>query len=660
MAPSCLYVLPYFISVIYHVCLILISHLGHVSIKTDINKLFYSAGELTISAVTIANLHDCNEFHLFFMVDDLDSLGVSSNFIGGFQWDLSCKPGQMSSKSVVNRLRTLLRPDCGLTVPSSPHRRLLDFYELWDGAYSTTGIQNVYLYYMPQYEDDFFVSHTLSKKLCILSILSWGVPFVPFPIWTVFIIRQSVLRDAGSFTNLRLKTARHHFYVSNCLLDDSRSSLDLAIEESGVSAANSVETLKSFNAASALLADYSRVSRATPPPARRSHSPLSRMRSPPARGVSPPGRRSPSPRHRRSRSRSRSPRRRRRSASPRKRSRSSSTDSSTSESSSSSSSESSSSSSASDSDQSSHERSLRKKIAASSSAVHGGRFSPKSRRHARSKKSKKSKKKSKSSKRKRSRIEGHHHFHNAVSELDKSIKRGSFIDFFAYTPARMDLLKQLGSTSKPSSQLPGSNIWISTSAPAIPDPAVVLRSKENLASGFYFYLSRLNLSTKKAHLSHDRVLWWSWLNTKFHDNDRALLYFACNFVLKHHASDHWAIDAENASHLYSDAKSSCAKDAPDSTPSSGRNDHRSSKKLIVKSKSSSSNSRSTNWTPDQKKAIHAMCSKCPPNTCLSRIIKGHPCHAIKKGIACKFLHVCGWCKSATCEATCAKAPTSPV
>jgi hypothetical protein len=67
-----------------------------------------------------------------------------------------------------------------------------------------------------------------------------------------------------------------------------------------------------------------------------------------------------------------------------------------------------------------------------------------------SKKSKKSKKKAKEKKRKSSRIEGHHHFHNAVSELDKNIKRGSFIDFFAYTPARLDLLKQLGSSSKAS------------------------------------------------------------------------------------------------------------------------------------------------------------------------------------------------------------------
>jgi hypothetical protein len=277
-----------------------------------------------------------------------------------------------------------------------------------------------------------------------------------------------------------------------------------------------------------------------------------------------------------------------------------------------------------------------------------------------SKKSKKSKKKAKDKKRKSPRIEGHHHFHNAVSELDKNIKRGSFIDFFAYTPARLDLLKQLGSSSKASSQLPGSNIWISTSAPAIPDAALVLRSKANLASGFYFYLSRLNVSKSKAHLSHDRVLWWSWLNTKFHDNDRALLYFACNFTLKHHASDHWAVDAENASHLYSDAKMSCPSDGHESKNSSGLKDRKDSKRVVVKRHSSSSSSKRNPWTPEQKKAVNALAAQCPPKTCLSRVIKGYPCHTAVKGGTCRFLHVCGWCKSATCEASCSKAPPSPV
>ena len=424
------------------------------------------------------------------------------------------------------------------------HHRVLFYYELWDGAYGTTAIQNVYLYYMPEYEDDFFKNNSLTKKQCILSIISWGVPFVPFPAWTVFLIHQTVLRDAGVFATLRLKAARHFFFVSNCFLRDSRSILDLAIEDSGDSSSDFRKSIDAFNTASSGLSEYSAISCKGSARRSRSTSPSKRPSTShraPAPPVSPPRNRSVSSRRRSPRRHHRSASPRTRSASPRSRSRSRSTESNSSSSDSSSSSESSSSSSGYDSqtDRSTREHALRGKVNASSSSKHSGNGSSKSKhKHKKSKKSKKSKKKAKDKKRKGSRVEGHHHYHTAVSELDKSIKRGSFIDFFAYTPARLDLLKQLGSSSKASSHLPGSNIWISTSAPAIPDPALVLRSKANLASGFYFYLSRLNVSRTKAHLSHDRVLWWSWLNTKFHDNDRALLYFACNFALKHHASNH--------------------------------------------------------------------------------------------------------------------------
>ena len=598
------------------------------------------------------------------MTEDLDSLGVSSNFMAGFKWDLKCTPGSMSAKTIVRRLRSCLHPREGISVPTSIHHRVLFFYELWDGAFGTTAIQNVYLYYMPVYEDDFFKNSSLTKKQCILAIISWGVPFVPFPAWTMYLIRQTVLRDSGVFATLRLKAARHKFFVSNCFLSDSRSILDLAIEESGDSSTDFRTSIDAFNTASSGLSEYSAISSKGSARRSRSASPRKRPstshRAPlPAPPVSPPRHRSVSPRRRSPRRHHRSASPRKRSASPRTRSRSRSADSSSSDSSSSS--ESSSSSSGYDSDRSAREHALRGLVNAPSSSTHSGSGSSKSKhKHKKSKKSKKSKKKAKDKKRKSSRVEGHHHYHTAVSELDKSIKRGSFIDFFAYTPARLDLLKQLGSSSKASSHLPGSNIWISTSAPAIPDPALVLRSKANLASGFYFYLSRLNVSRTKAHLSHDRVLWWSWLNTKFHDNDRALLYFACNFALKHHASNQWAIDAENASHLYSDAKMSCSSDVHDSKNSSGHKDRRDGKKLVVKRHSSSSSSKTSSWTPEQKKAIHAMSAQCPPKTCLSRIVKGYPCGAIKKGISCRFLHVCGWCKSATCEASCTKAPLSPL
>jgi hypothetical protein len=220
----------------------------------------------------------------------------------------------------------------------------------------------------------------------------------------------------------------------------------------------------------------------------------------------------------------------------------------------------------------------------------------------------------------------------------------------------LDLLKQLGASSKVSSLIPGSNLWISTSAPNIPDAALILRSKANLSAGFYFYLSRLNVSEKRQQLMADRVLWWSWLSTKFHDNDHALLFFACNFMLKHHGSDEWAKAAENAHQLYVEAlRCGDASLTVTGTLNTKFVKHDKKKPILVKKKGSG-----RGWTADQSKAIAALRAKCPPTTCLSRVLKNYPCHAIRKNISCTFVHVCGWCKSANCAAACAQTPPSPL
>jgi hypothetical protein len=105
---------------------------------------------------------------------------------------------------------------------------------------------------------------------------------------------------------------------------------------------------------------------------------------------------------------------------------------------------------------------------------------------------------------------------------------------------------------------------------------------------------------------------------------------------------------------------SCPSDGHESKNSSGHKDRKDSKRVVVKRHSSSSSSKRNPWTPEQKKAVNALAAQCPPKTCLSRVIKGYPCHTAVKGGTCRFLHVCGWCKSTTCEASCSKAPPSPV
>lgn len=278
-----------------------------------------------------------------------------------------------------------------------------------------------------------------------------------------------------------------------------------------------------------------------------------------------------------------------------------------------------------------------------------------------SKKAKKSKRKSRDKKKKKAREakkEGHHHYHNVVRELDRAIKRKGFIDFYSFTPARLDLLKQLGASSKTPSLISGTNLWVSSSAPQIPDPALILRSKANLASGFYFYVSRLDLSKKFKHLVADRVRWWSWLSTKFHDNDHALLSFASNFVLKYHGTDEWALTAENAHQLYIDAlRSSDASSSASGYAGATKPDK---KKINVVTKGGKGGKGGSGWSSAQMKAINTLRSQCPPTTCLSRILKDHPCSAIKRGTTCKFTHVCGWCKSTSCAAACSKTPPSPL
>ena len=585
--------------------------------------IFFLADDKAVSTATIESLHEPEMCHLYFLVDKLDSLGVSSNFQGGFDWaPTALVHGSASDSQIIRWLRQALAAPIGSTSRST---RVSHFFKIWDGAFNTETIVNFYAYYMPDYDDRSFEANALSKKERILHLLSWGVPFVPLPAWTEFILRQTVVRNCGdgNLPPLRLDDCRHSFYVKHGFLTDSRSPLEVAFKSSGVDHEDfKSSVLDLYNSASSQTAAYAAVfspATTTSIPAATSKRTTA---SKPAAASVPSSKRSRSP-------------------SPSDSSSSSSSDSSSSD------------SSESDSDSSSSSDEENKLLAIL-------RKDSKNSKKKKSKKAKKNKRKSKSKKHKKAHAakkEGHHHYHTVVRDLDMAIKRRGFIDFYAYTPARLDLLKQLGASSKASSLIPGSNLWISTSAPVIPDPALILRSKANLSSGFYFYLSRLDLSTKRKHLVANRVRWWSWLSTKFHDNDHALLSFTSNFVLKYHGTDDWALTAENAHQLYIDALR--CSDASSSV--AGSSFHKSTrpdkKKPHVVTKKGPGGGR---WTPEQTKAVNALRAKCPANTCLSRIIKDHPCFAIKKGTTCSFLHACGWCKSTTCAAACSKTPPSPL
>jgi hypothetical protein len=276
--------------------------------------------------------------------------------------------------------------------------------------------------------------------------------------------------------------------------------------------------------------------------------------------------------------------------------------------------------------------------------------------------SKKSKKSSKAKRKlkaeKEAKSQGIHHYNTCVKDLDTLIKNRGFINFYEYTHDRRNALKQLGCKSKPAANIGG--VWISTSSPQIPDAATVLRSISNLSSGFYFYLTRLTGISRMSHLAPDRIQWWSWLAAKFSDSESALLHFVSNFMLMHHAADSWLDTAQNASQMYTDARRYGDANPLVTGSSSSSSEHRdgSSKRqkktpVVVKQQRSI-------WTQQQQDAVKALKAQCPADTCSSRVISNLKCAAEKRGRKCRYSHVCGWCRSASCEAQCAKTPPSPV
>jgi hypothetical protein len=254
--------------------------------------------------------------------------------------------------------------------------------------------------------------------------------------------------------------------------------------------------------------------------------------------------------------------------------------------------------------------------------------------------------------------QGIHHYNTCVKDLDTLIKNRGFINFYEYTHDRRNALKQLGCKSKPAANIGG--VWISTSSPQIPDAATVLRSISNLSSGFYFYLTRLTGISRMSHLAPDRIQWWSWLAAKFSDSESALLHFVSNFMLMHHAADSWLDTAQNASQMYTDARRYGDANPLVTGSSSSSSEHRDGSTIRQKNTPVVVKQQRSIWTQQQQDAVKALKAQCPADTCSSRVISNLKCAAEKRGRKCRYSHVCGWCRSASCEAQCAKTPPSPV
>ena len=71
------------------------------------------AEDKAASPASIISLHDLAMCHYYFLVDDVDSLGVSPNFHGGFEWATTAfvHGGASEAHIIIHRLHDLLLQD---------------------------------------------------------------------------------------------------------------------------------------------------------------------------------------------------------------------------------------------------------------------------------------------------------------------------------------------------------------------------------------------------------------------------------------------------------------------------------------------------------------------------------------------------------------------
>jgi hypothetical protein len=635
----------------------------------------------------LSSLHHVDSFNLFFMTEFIDHLGVSPQFVDGTMvWNStgSNGVGSMSSPSVIN----LMHAFCKLIKsPSSITERSRIFYLLWDGSFNEAAIRDFILFYCEDLVNGFsrYISNgdlvKATKKTLIDYLISWNVPFVPYTAWDEFIIRASSLRvsNPSSLIPLSIEVNRLSFYVRHGVIADSRTTSQIAVDNGfsqsvedqnkyKASAISNAAFLNAFSKSFAVQSPTSVKPKVAPVKPNVSNGPLKTRMKIASIAQSDDSRLALLGNYVKDVDVN----------SGDESSSSSSLDSSGNDGDGSSSSLSSNSGSSSSVSPmvskgklaSSIDVDLQRTVVKTLSRLKRAKqqladlsASTKAANSASKKKSKKSKEKSKSKRKlkemKKAKSQGLHHYNTCVKELDTLIKNRGFINFYEYTHDRRNALKQLGSKSKPATNIGG--VWISSSSPQIPDAASVLRSTANLASGFYFYLTRLTAIPRMSHLNADRIQWWSWLAAKFCDSDSAMLHFVNNFMLLHHAADSWHDTAQAASQMYTDARrygdaNPCSPTYPaNSSDQHDRNSKRHKKSpVVVKSQ------HRTPWTQQQQEAVKALRDRCPANTCSSRVISNLKCAAERRGKKCKFTHVCGWCANASCEAQCSKTPASPV
>ena len=246
--------------------------------------------------------------------------------------------------------------------------------------------------------------------------------------------------------------------------------------------------------------------------------------------------------------------------------------------------------------------------------------------------------------------------------MRKTIERSDYINFASMSKERLDQLHVLGVGPANSKRLSASTVLVSSATEA--DVKILTYDYDAISSGFlYTYITLLSESSFDNAMTRvkDRLAWWQWLTSFFADNKPAAVKFIHWFMLEHHAEELWTpVTKAQCVLLAIKAKEECPPLSLSSSSRSGQ---------PPQSKTPKANGRAakvrpgpgtltvnggTTFTPSQTAKLVQWRSRFP-GSCASRMTKEYTCSKEKRGLPCKFKHVCVWCSSASCKAACSGA-----
>ena len=238
-----------------------------------------------------------------------------------------------------------------------------------------------------------------------------------------------------------------------------------------------------------------------------------------------------------------------------------------------------------------------------------------------------------------------------LKSMMKKIDCSDYIDFATLSTSRLHEIKMLNSSSSKTTRMSAGLSFRQCLSEA--DVKVLSDDLPAIHDGFFYhYLQMVSESrlTTPVKIIFDRIRWWQWVSGNFVGNPAAQVMYIKNFVVDYHTAESWELAAKNSYTLIARCRDTCpipifSSAKPPQYPKS------SSAPTPGNTSRGGKGGKGKILTSAQIVKLASFKSRFP-DICVSRMIRDRSCHHDIKHTVCKFKHVCAWCQSASCRATC--------